>query len=113
MSLNGAQVRAARELIGLYQPALAVILQLGVRRIADFESGNASLPRDILDSLRAVCRRCTVPCFFLPVPSLARKAKSPFQMQSGGKRRRIGERSGISRETKARPSSGDVDDRLF
>jgi DNA-binding transcriptional regulator YiaG len=53
LPLNGAQVRTARELVGLSQPALAVILQIGVRRIADFESGAEGLPCDILEYFRA------------------------------------------------------------
>ena len=51
MSITGAQLKAARELIGLSQLALAVQFQLGLRTVADFEAGKNSLPGQTLHYL--------------------------------------------------------------
>jgi transcriptional regulator with XRE-family HTH domain len=48
MSITGPQLRAARELIGLSQLALAVQFQLGHRELANFEVGRGSLLGQIL-----------------------------------------------------------------
>jgi hypothetical protein len=52
MSISGAQLKAARQLIGLSPLALAVQSQLGQREIADFEAGKCGLPRKTLLGLR-------------------------------------------------------------
>src|SRR5260370_42538384 len=52
MTITGAQLRAARELIGLSQAALAVIVQCGTKGIASFEAGEASFDPRILAGLR-------------------------------------------------------------
>jgi transcriptional regulator with XRE-family HTH domain len=52
MSITGAQLSAARELIGLSQTALAVIVQCGTNRIASFEAGESSFDPRILAGLR-------------------------------------------------------------
>jgi transcriptional regulator with XRE-family HTH domain len=52
MTISGEQVKAARELIGLSQLALAVQLQFGLRAVAEFEAGKQTLPRATLDALR-------------------------------------------------------------
>jgi transcriptional regulator with XRE-family HTH domain len=52
MTITGAQLRAARELIGLSQAALAVIVQCGTNGIASFEAGEGSFDPRILAGLR-------------------------------------------------------------
>ena len=52
VTITGAQLRTARELVGLSEPALAVIIQFGVRAVVDFEAGKPALPRDTLSYLR-------------------------------------------------------------
>jgi transcriptional regulator with XRE-family HTH domain len=52
MSLTGDQVRAARELLGLTRPALAVITQCATTGIANFEEGRSSFEPDLLATLR-------------------------------------------------------------
>jgi hypothetical protein len=52
MSISGAQLKAARQLISLSPLALAVQSQLGQREIADFEAGKCGLPRKTLLGLR-------------------------------------------------------------
>jgi transcriptional regulator with XRE-family HTH domain len=52
MTFTGAQLRAARELIGLSQTALAVIVQCGTNGIASFEAGESSLDPRVLAGLR-------------------------------------------------------------
>ena len=52
MTITGAQLRAARELVGLSQPALAILIQFGERAVVDFEAGKPTLPRDSVDYLR-------------------------------------------------------------
>jgi transcriptional regulator with XRE-family HTH domain len=54
MTITGAQLRAARELIGLSQAALAVVVQCGTNRIASFEAGEGSFDPRILAGLRQV-----------------------------------------------------------
>jgi transcriptional regulator with XRE-family HTH domain len=48
MAIAGGQLKAARELIGLSQLALAVQFQLGRREVANFEAGKGPLPGQIL-----------------------------------------------------------------
>jgi DNA-binding transcriptional regulator YiaG len=50
--MTGAQLRAARELVGLSQPALAVMIQFGEWAVAEFEAGKPALPKDTVDYLR-------------------------------------------------------------
>jgi len=50
--MTGAQLRAARELVGLSQPALAVMIQFGERAIIDYEAGKRTLPKHIVEYLR-------------------------------------------------------------
>src|SRR5260370_1228571 len=55
MTITGAQLRAARELIGLSQAALAVIVQYGTNGIASFEAGDGTFdarPRGRYGTLR-------------------------------------------------------------
>jgi transcriptional regulator with XRE-family HTH domain len=52
MTITGVQLKAARELIGLSQSALAVQFQMGQREVADFEAGKGPLPEDILRHLQ-------------------------------------------------------------
>jgi transcriptional regulator with XRE-family HTH domain len=52
MTITGAQLKAAHELIGLSQLALAVQLQVGRWAIAEFEAGEATLSAEALDALR-------------------------------------------------------------
>jgi transcriptional regulator with XRE-family HTH domain len=52
MSISGAQLKAARELIGLSPLALAVQSQLGQREIVEFEAGRRGLPAKTLLALR-------------------------------------------------------------
>jgi predicted transcriptional regulator len=47
-----AQVKAGREAIGLSHKALAVIVQVGEARIADFEAGRRDLPREVMESVK-------------------------------------------------------------
>jgi DNA-binding transcriptional regulator YiaG len=51
MTITGEQLKAARELIGLSRLALAVHLQVGLARVAEFEEGRPALPSDILAPL--------------------------------------------------------------
>jgi transcriptional regulator with XRE-family HTH domain len=44
MAITGAQLKAARELIGLSQLALAVQFQMGHREVANFEAGKVLYP---------------------------------------------------------------------
>jgi hypothetical protein len=50
--MTGAQLRAARELIGLSPVALAVMIQFGERAVVDYEAGRPTLPKDSVDYLR-------------------------------------------------------------
>jgi transcriptional regulator with XRE-family HTH domain len=43
--ITGVQLKAARELIGLSQLALAVQFQMGRREVANFEAGKNLLPQ--------------------------------------------------------------------
>ncbi len=52
MTITGAQLRAAREFVGLSEPALAVMIQFGERAVVDFEAGKPTLPRDTVDYLK-------------------------------------------------------------
>ena len=52
MTITAAQLKAARELIGLSQLALAVQMQIGRRAIAEFEAGEATLAAEALGALR-------------------------------------------------------------
>jgi transcriptional regulator with XRE-family HTH domain len=51
MAITGVQLKAARELIGLSQSALAVQFQMGQRELANFEAGKGALPEKILRHL--------------------------------------------------------------
>jgi transcriptional regulator with XRE-family HTH domain len=51
MAITGVQLKAARELIGLSQLALAVQFQMGRREVATFEAGKGPLPGQILRHL--------------------------------------------------------------
>jgi transcriptional regulator with XRE-family HTH domain len=52
MSVTGVQLKAARELIGLSQLALAVQFQLGLRAVIEFEAGKKSLSWQTLRHLK-------------------------------------------------------------
>jgi hypothetical protein len=52
VTITGAQLRAARGLVGLSEPALAVMIQFGERAVVEFEAGTPTLPGDTLDYLR-------------------------------------------------------------
>lgn len=52
MTLTGAQLRAARGLINLSQLELAVILQVGLRAVSEFESGKPTLSHETLGAFR-------------------------------------------------------------
>jgi transcriptional regulator with XRE-family HTH domain len=52
MRMSPEQLKAARELIGLSQLALAVQLEIGLRRVAQFEAGEPTLPEETLEALR-------------------------------------------------------------
>jgi transcriptional regulator with XRE-family HTH domain len=75
MGITGAQLCAARELIGLSQTALAVIVQCGADRIASFEAGESSFDPRILAGLRQALEAAGVefidgePCVRLKSPS--------------------------------------------
>ena len=47
-----AQVKAAREVVGLSQIALAVMIQVGDRSIAEFEAGRRDLPPGTKDYIK-------------------------------------------------------------
>jgi transcriptional regulator with XRE-family HTH domain len=53
MTMTGEQLKAARELIGLSQLALAVQFQVGLRTVAEFEAGKQTFSPE---TLRAVGR---------------------------------------------------------
>ena len=50
--MTGAQLRTARELVGLSQPALAILIQFGERAVVAFEGGEPTLPADTVNHLR-------------------------------------------------------------
>jgi ribosome-binding protein aMBF1 (putative translation factor) len=50
--MRGDQIRAAREIVGLSQPALAVMIQFGERAVVEFESGKPTLPKNTVDYLK-------------------------------------------------------------
>jgi predicted transcriptional regulator len=52
VTITGAQLKAARELVGLSELALAVMIQFGERAVVEFETGTPALPRGIVDHLR-------------------------------------------------------------
>jgi DNA-binding transcriptional regulator YiaG len=52
MTITGVQLKAASELIGLSQLALAVQFQLGLRTVIDFEVGRKPLSRQTLRHLK-------------------------------------------------------------
>ena len=52
MTMTGAQLRAARGLIDLSQLELAVMLQVGLQAVAEFESGQPTLPQEVLVAFR-------------------------------------------------------------
>jgi DNA-binding transcriptional regulator YiaG len=52
MTITGVQLKAARELIGLSQLALAVQFQLGLRAVMEFEVGKKSLSGQTLRHLK-------------------------------------------------------------
>ena len=52
MTLTGEQLTAVRELIGLSQLELAVLLQVGLRTIAEFEAGKQTLSEEAVGALR-------------------------------------------------------------
>jgi transcriptional regulator with XRE-family HTH domain len=52
MRITGVQLKAARELIGLSQLALAVKFQMGRREVANFEAGKNLLPRQTVRHLQ-------------------------------------------------------------
>jgi transcriptional regulator with XRE-family HTH domain len=52
MTITGAQLKAARKILGLSQLELAVQFQFGQRTVAEFEAGMQTLPRATLDALR-------------------------------------------------------------
>jgi transcriptional regulator with XRE-family HTH domain len=52
MTITGVQLKAARELIGLSQLALAVQFQLGLGAVIEFEAGEKSLSRQTLRHLK-------------------------------------------------------------
>ncbi len=50
--MTGAQLRAARQLVGLSQAALAVMIQFGERAVVEIEAGKPTLPKDTVDYLK-------------------------------------------------------------
>jgi transcriptional regulator with XRE-family HTH domain len=52
MIISGQQLRIARDLIGLSQLALAVTMQVGRKKVEDFEAGRISFPPELLSPLR-------------------------------------------------------------
>lgn len=52
MTITGAQLKFARELIGLSLPALAVIVQCSIRQIESFEAGAKFSDPELLSGLR-------------------------------------------------------------
>ncbi|HEY4925217.1 MAG TPA: helix-turn-helix transcriptional regulator [Roseiarcus sp.] len=51
MTLTAAQLKAARELIGLSQLSLAVQFQVGLRTVTEFEAGKQTFSSETLRAL--------------------------------------------------------------
>ena len=58
--VSAAQVKAARALIGLTQPALAAKANLGLSTVVDFERGRRQLSLEAIQALRIALEKAGV-----------------------------------------------------